>query len=258
MRRYIILISIVLFFISNAPLSASKMRIAVMNFKAKGVTRSLANNVSELIRNEMINTGRYTVIERAQMDKILKEQGFQMSGCTDVSCAVKIGKILAAKKMLIGTVMKIGKIIVITGRIVDVQSGTGEYSAKESAKTEDELYNAVSRFTTSLTLRTQGIQVESTGGPAYIRTQKNVYKPYEQIVVIYKNFPGNDTDWITIVKASDPPDTYGECPYTNGEKNGKMTFSGLEPGEYEVRVYFDWANTGTYDVQLRHAFTIKK
>ncbi len=148
-----ILVTTILF---NMPLHAEKMRIAVMNFKAKGVTRALAENVSELIRGEMINTGRYIVIERAQMDNILKEQGFQKSGCTDVSCAVEVGKILSAKKILIGTVMKLGGMIIISARIVDVQSGTGEFSEKQNARSETDLYNAVTLFTQKLTNRISG------------------------------------------------------------------------------------------------------
>ncbi len=238
------------------------MRIAVMNFKAKGVTRTLSINVSELIRNEIINAGTYTVIERAQVNKILKEQGFQRTGCTDISCAVEIGKILSARKILIGTVMKIGGLIIISGRIVDVKTGTGEYSAKESANKEEDLYNAVTRFIQKLTLRTQGkkaktVPIDISGGAASVRTEKNIYLANEPIVIFFNNLPGTDSDWITIVKASEPPESYGECPYTDGKKNGRMTFKGLESGKYEVRVYYNWDETGTYDVQLKHPFTIK-
>ncbi len=136
--------------------NAAKMRIAIMNFKAKGVSQSLAENVSELIRGEMINTGKFIVIERDQMNKILKEQGLQKSGCTDVSCSVEIGKILSAKKILIGTVMELGGTIVITARIVDVQSGTGEFSEKQNAKSKSDLYNAVTIFTEKLSRRITG------------------------------------------------------------------------------------------------------
>ena len=84
-----------------------KMVLAIMDFKAKGVPDTLAGQISELIRMEMINTGQYKVLEREQMDKILKEQEFQQTGCTDVSCAIQAGQLLSADKMLIGSVMKL-------------------------------------------------------------------------------------------------------------------------------------------------------
>ena len=55
-----------------------------------------------------VNTGLFTVGERGEMDSILKEQGFQASGCTDIECAVKIGKLLSANKMLVGEIGKLG------------------------------------------------------------------------------------------------------------------------------------------------------
>ena len=163
--KYSILILITTIMLS-APLHAAKMRIAVMNFVVKGVTKAIAENVAELIRGEMINTGKYTVIERAQMNRILKEQGLQRTGCTDISCAVEIGKILSARKILIGTVMKLGGMIVITGRIVDVKSGAGEFSEKQSAESERGLYNAVSIFTKKLTSRIEGGEYYEETAPA--------------------------------------------------------------------------------------------
>ena len=44
----------------------------------------------------MIELGSYTVVERANIDKILKEQKFQHSGCTDSEFAVEIGQLLNA------------------------------------------------------------------------------------------------------------------------------------------------------------------
>ena len=126
--------------------SGSEIRVAVMDFQAKGVSKNIANNVSELLRTELINTGVYVIVERSQMDNILSEQGFQKSGCTEVSCAVEIGKLISAKKMLIGSVMKMGSKIVISGRIVDVERGVGEKAATQSASGEDELVEAVKQF----------------------------------------------------------------------------------------------------------------
>ena len=124
----------------------TQYRLAVMDFQAKGVSSDIAKNTSELIRAELINSGRYLIIERAQMDQILKEQGIQQTGCTDISCAVQVGQILSANKILIGSIMKIGKNIVISGRIVDVEKGIGEKAASESTESIDDIVNAANAF----------------------------------------------------------------------------------------------------------------
>ncbi|MBP7738755.1 MAG: hypothetical protein KA369_22460 [Spirochaetes bacterium] len=152
------------------PLSAAeKMTIAVMDFNAQDVPRAEAVKVSELIRNEMVNSGRYVVLERAQVGKILKEQGFQMTGCTDVTCAVQVGKLLSARKILVGTVMKFGNNVAVTGRVVDVEKGIAELSEKERAISKDDEFYMVERFCDKLTYRITGRTLYKKDG-SYVNT----------------------------------------------------------------------------------------
>jgi len=130
--------------------NGSKEMIAVMDFGAKDVSQSVALSVSELIRTELINTGKFTVIERSNMKEILKEQGLQQTGCTDASCAVKIGKLLSAKKILVGTIMKLGSKLIISGRIVNVETGIGENAASGKANSLDQLDGGVVEFVNNL------------------------------------------------------------------------------------------------------------
>ncbi len=159
-----------LFLCITAVHADAKMRIAVLDFRAEGVDEQTARNISDLIRTELINTDYYTVIERKQMDMILKEQGFQQTGCTDENCAVQIGKLLSAKKILIGSVMRIGKSIVINGRIVDVEKGVAEFGEKAEAKTQDQILDAVSEFSKKLTMRIQQKGGDEDNDAGYART----------------------------------------------------------------------------------------
>ena len=133
-----------------AHLHSQELRVAVVDFRGDGIDQATAGRISELIRNDMVKSGKYRVIERSQIDKILNEQGFQQTGCTDTGCAVEIGKLLSANKMLVGTVMKVGQRIVITGRMVDVQSGSADYSASVEAGSENDLITAAGKFSRDL------------------------------------------------------------------------------------------------------------
>ncbi|MFC1670232.1 CsgG/HfaB family protein [Spirochaetota bacterium] len=146
---FLIVLSIL---VSSPTYSAKKMILAVMDFKAEGVSKRVAKNTSELIRTEMINTGKYRVVERKQINQILKEQGFQKTGCTDQQCAVKIGKLLSAKYILIGTIMKYEGNIVINGRIVDVEKGIALFGQRQLTK-KGKLFSAVTLFTDKLTAK---------------------------------------------------------------------------------------------------------
>jgi hypothetical protein len=57
------------------------------------------------------------------MNEILKEQGFQMTGCTSSECAVEAGKILNVAKMVGGSIGKIGTTYTLDLRIIDVATG---------------------------------------------------------------------------------------------------------------------------------------
>lgn len=79
--------------------------------------------LTDRLIGEMIRINKFVVIERSEMQEILKEQGFQQTGCTNSECAVEIGQLLGAQKMVAGTIGKVGDIYSIGIRIIDVQSG---------------------------------------------------------------------------------------------------------------------------------------
>jgi len=140
-----------LFFVFLAlPARAEKMLIAVIDLEAKGVSKIVSGAVTDIIRSEMVKTGLFTVVERTQMAEILKEQGFQMTGCTDESCAVKMGKLLSAQKILVGEINRVGEALMITVRIVDVEKGTSDHSASQKSLTEDEVDVAAVELTKNL------------------------------------------------------------------------------------------------------------
>lgn len=136
--------------------SAEKMRTAIIDLQARGISKVTSGAITDLIRSDLVDSGQFIVVERNQMNEILKEQGFQQTGCTDSSCAVKIGKLLSAEKILLGEVSKIGKTILITIRIVDVEKGVAEFSSREKAASEDVIDVAVRKLSIKLIERITG------------------------------------------------------------------------------------------------------
>ncbi|MCD6578183.1 hypothetical protein J7L48_01770 [bacterium] len=101
---------------------AKKILVAVLDFEGKNMDSSNAGIITDFIRQDMINSGYFTVLERGAINSILKEVDFQQSGCTSAECAVQIGKVLAVRKMIVGSVSKLGKKYFIALRMVDVES----------------------------------------------------------------------------------------------------------------------------------------
>jgi len=48
----------------------------------------------------LMRTGRFTVVDRAQVDNLLKEQEFSYSGLVDPSTAARLGKLLGAEAVM--------------------------------------------------------------------------------------------------------------------------------------------------------------
>jgi hypothetical protein len=84
-----------------------KELIAVLELEAAGTDRNLATALTDSLRESLLKTGRFTLVDRAQIDDILKEQAFQQTGCTTEECAVQVGKVLGVRKMVSGRVVKL-------------------------------------------------------------------------------------------------------------------------------------------------------
>lgn len=94
---------------------------------------------------------------------------------------------------------------------------------------------------------------------ATVRSAQAVYASGEPVRMQFFGLPGNDSDWITVVRADAADDSYDEqrWAYTEGRKQGTMAFDGLPPGEYEARVYFNWEENGGYEVRDRARFRVE-
>lgn len=150
MKHIFPLIFVITLIFSVSAGAEEKMQIAVLDLQPKGVTNTVASAASSIIRSEMVRTGHFVVVERSQMDAIFKEQGLQMTGCTDQACAVEMGKMLSAKKILIGEVTRMGTSMIITVRIVDVEKGRSDFAAKEKVENEESLDKAGENITRKL------------------------------------------------------------------------------------------------------------
>ena len=122
---------------------AKKIFLAVLDLDNKGgVTNEECSLLSESLRENFFKTGRYRVVDRKNMDNILKEQSFQLSDCTSESCAVQVGKLLGVEKMAFGSIGKLGDQYLISIQTINVETGEIEKMAsRRLLGSVDELEN---------------------------------------------------------------------------------------------------------------------
>ena len=102
----------------SLPLSAQSNRptIAVLNFEFGSVqqwwsgNQDIGTGISDMLVDELVNTGSFRVIERKQLEAIMAEQNLAQSERADPSAktVAQIGKLLGARYIVTGSVTKFG------------------------------------------------------------------------------------------------------------------------------------------------------
>ncbi|HEY6951848.1 MAG TPA: CsgG/HfaB family protein [Bacteroidota bacterium] len=100
----------------------SRLAIAVLPFDTKGEAQKLDVSVTDKLVTQLVNLRRFKVMERAALEKVLKEQKLQTSGVVDEKTAVNIGKIAGADAIVIGDVTIVGGFAKVSARVIDTET----------------------------------------------------------------------------------------------------------------------------------------
>ncbi len=129
--------------------------IAVLTFRAEGLSASAAEALSNVVRRNLVNNNHFTLVDRDRADQILGEHAFLQAGaCLDVACMVEAGKLLGAQQVVSGSINRLGRKYMIELRSVDV--ATGEIVALETGEhlgDVEELDEPVERISEHLVAR---------------------------------------------------------------------------------------------------------
>jgi TolB-like protein len=97
--------------------------VAVLELDAVGASKIEASAMTDRLREELLRSGKFTLVDRSQMQSVLDEQALQQTGCTTQECAVQVGKVLGVKKIVSGKVTKISDTQwLLAAQIVDVET----------------------------------------------------------------------------------------------------------------------------------------
>lgn len=97
----------------------TKPRVAVMDFEYGtvqtavaawfGANEDIGKGIRDLTVEKLVNGGKYSVIERAMLDRIMMEQNDSNSDRFDSNSAAKIGKLLGVDAIIVGSITKFGR-----------------------------------------------------------------------------------------------------------------------------------------------------
>ncbi len=136
-----VLALILLAFLSLTPALSAQKTVGVLDISPKtGVSAAEADIVTDFVYDALyrFGGGTYMIISRQNREAILAEHKFTLSGlCDDASCALEVGKYLAADYVIIGSFARFGSKYYLSLQLVDVNTTAVSGSSREGAETLD-------------------------------------------------------------------------------------------------------------------------
>lgn len=144
-------LSILLFFLTVIPGTAAaefkKTKIAVLDFQQQGDegrTKDMGRIAAEWLITGLVETGRFDVVERRLMEKIMEEHKLGMTGIVDPESIAQLGKILGVKTIVSGTILTFEGVVEINARLISVETGSIIAAEKVRASSAQRLNDLVS------------------------------------------------------------------------------------------------------------------
>ena len=117
-------VSMLLLFVLS--LSAQKKALlTVLNFDNQG-TEYTPQQLGNLARMEVEKLGMFEVMDRYDVDYMIKKHDLNLEHCYGKICLTEVGNVINSDKMLSGTVEIYGDVMIVSIRLIDVKSKTIE------------------------------------------------------------------------------------------------------------------------------------
>ena len=132
-------IAVALFLFLCAAAVFSLPHVAVLDtILAPGMDPTVAVPVTDKIVEELVNSGKFTVIDRANVEQILREKEFQLSsGIVRTEEVRQAGEYLGADFVIVANASRVGSTYVISAKMIDVV--TGEIAAQASTEKQGKI-----------------------------------------------------------------------------------------------------------------------
>ncbi len=118
-RRHVGVVLVLALLLAGSSVGEQKKRVAVINFdygtvqssvaEIFGANQDVGKGISELLTQKLVQDGRYSVIERNALEKVIAEQNLSNSDRADAATAAKIGRILGVDAIIVGTITQFGR-----------------------------------------------------------------------------------------------------------------------------------------------------
>lgn len=220
------------------------------------------NYVTDALTEAMFNTGKVKIIERANLESILKEQKFQSSGLVNEETVKSIGMIAGVDFVCYGTLKDLGDTLTVNARVVDVETGELCAISRATVTKDDYLKNQVKgavetqkAITTTTTNSTTAMKI--VGGAEEKKVISKLQNAWQ--VTKYDDEFGGFTHYIFTINSSDFRKLFVSFKKCSNSANNRL-IAGVHWSPQNEGL--SWENTrynrGVFDFKGKSGNTITK
>jgi TolB-like protein len=161
MKKVLLLLSLLLLF--ALPANSISFRIALSDFAVHSDNpryKYMGKGISEMIAVELAKATGVNLIEREKRAEVLEEIEFALSDLADATKQVEVGKMLAARYLVFGEIVDMDKEVLISLRMIDVESTMVVWNEQVVARITN--YDYITGYFTMSILHHLGLPVPSS------------------------------------------------------------------------------------------------
>jgi hypothetical protein len=100
-----------------------RISVAVMDLKVTGISKDEVDLLVDFLNNALFETGSFDVVQRSRRDQLIKEIEFSYSDVADPARTKTLGRLLASKLLVFGSIGRIGTRVLFNLSTVEVETG---------------------------------------------------------------------------------------------------------------------------------------
>ena len=112
----------------------NKLKVAVLDVTGQTLSEAARNQIADFFAMELLKRG-FAPVERAQVQSLLKEQKFQVSGQTSTDDAARAGRILNVPAVILINIPVYDENISMTAKMVNVEDASIMWAGSGSGST---------------------------------------------------------------------------------------------------------------------------
>jgi len=170
-----------------------RLSLSILPFEQKGSVSGVSISFQDNLISSLVDQKRFRIIERNRLDAILEEQKLSRTNLVDKSTALRLGKLLAAKSIITGSIIETNRGIEVIARVIDTE--TSEVLATEDVYNEVKDIEALRSLAEGMAIKfhrefplVDGSVIQQKGG--YILTDLGKEKvTIQRRLIVYREKP---------------------------------------------------------------------